>query len=84
MIEVVSYRENQNPTIKIGVVETVRDIHTEEIKLKTYQRNVITRSQNLITLKDSNSVYRSYYDKFLIYRPITGLRRLGLKLRGLI
>lgn len=82
-IEVIKYRNNETPTIKIGVVEEVRNIHTEELKLKTYKRYVITRSQYLITLKDSvGETYRSYYDKFLTYRPITGLRRFWLKLRG--
>lgn len=84
VIEVSQYRDNKNPTIKFGTIDKIRDIHTEELKLKTYKKYVITRSQYLITLKDSKGNCRSYYDKFLTYQPITGLRRLGLKLRGII
>lgn len=84
VIEVIKYRDNEKPTIKIGVVEDIRDTHTEEIKLTTYKKYVITRSQYLITLKGQDETYRSYYDRFLTYRPITGFRRAWLKLRGKI
>ncbi len=83
-IEVIKYRDNQTPTIKFGVVDEIRDIHSTQLKLTTYKKYVIARSQYLITLKGEGETYRSYYDKFLTYRPVTGFRRLQLKLRGKI
>lgn len=81
VIEVLSYRDDTHTTIKYGVVENIRDIHDDTLKLKTYQKNVITRSQRLITLM-GNGVYRSYYDRFLTYKPVSLHRKLWLKIRS--
>lgn len=81
VIEVLSYRDDTDTTIKFGVVQNIRDIHDDTLKLKTYQKNVITRSQRLITLM-GNGVYRSYYDRFLTYKPVSLHRKLWLKIRG--
>ncbi len=83
VIKVLRYRDDLNPSIKYGEVINIRDIHYNTIKDKTYKTNVITRSQNLITLK-SNGKYRTYYDKFLTQMPVSRLRRLWLKFRGMI
>ena len=83
VIKVLRYRDNLNPTIKYGEVVDIRDTHYDTGNLKTYKTNVITRSQNLITLK-SNGVFRTYYDKFLTQMPVSRLTRLWLKFKGVI
>lgn len=83
IIQVIKYRDNENTSIKIGVVESIRNIHSDPPKLETYKRYVITRSKNLITLRGDNGIYRSYYDSFLISKPVTGIRKLLIKLRGI-
>lgn len=82
-IEVLFYRGDK-PTIEIGKIESIRNTHTENIKLSTYKNYIITRSKYLITLSSKDGKHRSYYDKFLIYTPVSKLRKLWLKLRGKI
>lgn len=83
VLKVVSYR-NKETTIQYGTVETVRDIHTDGIKDKTFRKYTITRSRYLLTLKDKAGNYRSYYEKFLDYRPVPFLQRCWLKIMGKI
>lgn len=68
VIEVRSYRGNE-PTIKVGVVEEITDIHKVPISLTQYKRYIINRSQFLLTLRsqDENGrpVYRNYYHEFI-------------------
>lgn len=84
VIQVIKYRNNEDTSIKIGIVESIRDTHSNPPTLETYKRYVITRSKNLITLRGDNGLYRSYYDKFLISKPVSKFKRLLLKLRGKI
>lgn len=84
VIEVIKYRDNNTPTIKIGVIEDIRDVESDTCTLTTYKRNVITRSRYLITLKGKDNTYRSYYDKFLTYQPVSRFRLAWLKIGGLI
>jgi hypothetical protein len=81
LIKVNSYRENK-PSIEYGVIQEIRNIHVDTLTRETFKRYVITRSQYLITLKDKAGNYRSYYDKFLNYQPVSFFKRLWLKIRG--
>lgn len=87
VIEVSTYR-GQTPTIQVGIVEEVTDIHAMPISVTQYKKYVINRSQFLLTVRsqDENGlpVYRNYYHEFIQGRKLGWWRRLIAKAKGKI
>lgn len=87
VIRVNSYR-GEKPTISVGIVEEVIDIHQCPISVQQYKKYIINRSQFLLTVRsqDENGlpVYRNYYHQFIDGCKLGWFSRLIAKVKGKI